>query len=372
MNRPAKLLRPLLYRGATAAARLLPAAGKAHYRLAILKLDRLGDAALALGAFRRLLLEFGEHETLLIVSDFAEPLLRAEFPKANFLVLPAFCHRYWPDFLTFLWHHGSTLRTLAVENLVSLRHQPSDYLHAIARLIRPTRCFATHWPDPWNSVDWSFPHAVVSPYPLLGQSTACAELEAHRRIVALALDREVSPGDVLPAIASVPTLDGAPVLVCPSAGSALREYPPSMLADALRIFQGSRSTPIHFCLPPGADPAPWQTALHAAGVACVTWHQPATLVELLHLLANAGLVLAPESAPAHLATAMDKHAVFLLGGGHHGLFAPWAKSSRQIWLDHAIECYHCRWNCVQPEPYCITHIAPKSVADAMHQSLLVG
>lgn len=372
MNRLVKRLRLLLYRGATAASRLLPAAGKAHYRLAILKLDRLGDAALALGAFRRLLLEFGERDTLLVVSDIAEPLLRAEFPTANFLVLPAFCDRYWPDFLTFLWRHGSTLRTLAVETLVSLRHQPSDYLHTIARLIGPARCYATHWPEPWNSVDWSFPHAVVSPYPLLGQSTACTELEAHRRVVALALDREVSPDEVLPSIASAAVSDGTPLLVCPSAGSALREYPPVVLADALRIFQRSLSTPIHFCLPPDADPEPWQEALRAAGVACATWHQSATLADLLHLLANAGLVLAPESGPAHLATAMDKRAVFLLGGGHHGLFAPWSKSSRQIWLAHAIECYHCRWNCIHPEPYCITHITPQSVADALCRSLHCG
>jgi hypothetical protein len=43
------------------------------YRLAILKLDRIGDALLSLGAVRKLLSVFREDETLLIVSSMAAP-----------------------------------------------------------------------------------------------------------------------------------------------------------------------------------------------------------------------------------------------------------------------------------------------------------
>lgn len=337
-----------------------------HYRLTILKLDRLGDAVLSLGAVKHLVGGLAEEETLLIVSPIAEPLFRAELPKTALLVLPTFCERFWPDFLLFLWQYAAQLRALSVESLVCLRHQPSDYLHAIARLIGPQRCHASAWDKPWGSVCLTFPAVTQTPYPLI-RGDVCLELEAHRRVVGSAVGREVKLAEVMPAISAVTRRSGDALVVCPQAGSRIREYPPALLAEALQLFLEKRPMQVHFCVAPETDAGPWQQALAAVGVANVTWHTPATLTDLLRLLANARLVLAPDSAPAHLVTAMDKPGVFLLGGGHHDMFAPWRSSALQVWLNHTMSCYQCHWNCIHDEPFCITHIPPTAIAAAMRE-----
>lgn len=342
-----------------------------HYRLAILKLDRLGDSVLSLGAVKHLAGALAEEDTLLIVSPIAEPLFRAEMPGTALLVLPAFCRRFWPDFLLFLWRHAAQLRALSVESLVCLRHQPSDYLHAIARLIRPQRCHASAWDKPWSSVCLTFPEGTQTSYPSTC-GDVCLELEAHRRVVGAAVGREVKLAEVMPDISSVTPRFGAMLLVCPQAGSKIREYPPALLVEALRLFLEKRPMPVHFCVVPGTDAGPWQLALAEAGLHGVTWHIPVTFMDLLSLLANSRLVLAPESAPAHLVTAMNKPGVFLLGGGHYDMFAPWRSSALQIWLNHPLRCYQCHWNCIYTEPYCITYISPSAIAAAMQEVYSAG
>jgi hypothetical protein len=358
--------RHLIYSLTLAVARLWPRQRVQMYRLTVLKLDNLGDAVLALGAVRVLLKEYGESETLLIVSSVAEPLFRAEFPRTDLMVLPPFCQRYCPDLIAFLWRHAAGLRSISTESLICLRHQPSDYLHLIARLIAPQKCYALHWAKDWENVSLTFPSASTAPYPE-DSGGQCLELEANRLIVSLALKRQVSMHATLPVISSVAIVDGADLLVCPVAGTPIRQYPPDLLAAAIRSAIGTTPLKIAFCLPPGANTEPWRRAMDDAGLRETSWRQPTSQSGLLELIACARVILAVDSAPAHLATALDKPGVFLLGGGHFGMFAPWQTSHRQIWLRHAMECYHCRWQCIHPEPYCITHIQPEVVAQALSE-----
>ncbi|MFC5453440.1 glycosyltransferase family 9 protein [Prosthecobacter fluviatilis] len=335
-----------------------------HYRLAILKLDRLGDAVLSLGAVKHLAAGLPAEEVLLVVSPIAEPLFREEFPNTPLLVLPAFCGHFCPDFLRFLWLHSAQLCALDVDSLVCLRHQPSDYLHAIACLIQPKCSHASTWEKPRSSLCLAFPAATQTPYPKIREEV-CLELEAHRRVLGNALGKEVMMKEIMPSISCVTPRMGETLVVCPQAGSDIREYPPALLAEALRLFLKTNSMPVHFCVPPGAHAGIWQRAMDASGVAVAAWLTPATFKELLILLAGARLVMAPESGPAHLATAMNKPGVFILGGGHYGMFAPWQKSRLQIWLNHAMRCDQCNWECIQAAPYCITRIAPADIAAAL-------
>lgn len=362
-------LRRLLYQGALRIQpRRPPAARSRRYRLAILKLDRLGDAVLALGAVRRLVREFGEADTLLIVSPIAEPLFAAEFPGVERLVLPAFCASFWPDYLSFLSSWSAALQSLDIDTLVCLRHQRSDYLHAVAQLLAPRRCFASRWTPVWEARSLDYPAARLSDYPET-VDTGCLELEAHRRVVAAALGRELSLQEVQPRLTATATAVPGRLLVCPVAGEAIREYPPALLAETLRLLAARQPVNLHFCLPPQADAAPWQNALQQAGVVCEQWHQPATWADFRRCLDEAEAVLAPDSAPAHLATALDKPGVFLLGGGHPGMFAPWQRSDRQLWLRQPLPCYHCRWSCPFEQARCLTGIAPATVTQALAERL---
>lgn len=335
------------------------------YRLTILKLDRLGDAVLSLGAVRKLVSVFPEKETLLIVSTIAAPLYRREFPAATLLVMPPFCERFWPDFLPGVMRHAAALRAIVTEHLVCLRHQHSDYLHAIAMMINARRCHASRWEGNGEHTGLSFPRCQFSPYPDKSPA-ACLELEAHRRVVESVLGSPVGVDEMMPALRNITVTDGGSLLVCPVAGSPLRQYPAERLAEAIWLFlQQWPDTPVNFCLPPEADRKHWEDAFAARHSASVQWSVPNDLESLVDLIARARIVLAPDSAPAHIATALDKPGVFLLGGGHFGMFGPWRKSERQIWLHHAMDCYQCRWRCTQPEPYCITHIDPGDIARSL-------
>lgn len=366
-------LRSLLYRLMLILLRRVPPLGRRSYRLVVLKLDRLGDGVLSLGAVRLLLGEYGARDTLLIVSTVAEPLFRREFPEAELLVMPPFCERFWPDFLQTMVRHAARLRAIKAEHLVCLRHQTSDYLYAIAALMQVSQVHSSRWLRAWERACLSYPTTGEVPYPEQSEH-GCLELEAHRRVVESVLGRPVAFPDILPVLQAAPVQNPAGLLVCPLTGSALRQYPPPQLARVVELFlRGTSGVAVTFCLPPWAERRPWEDALQEAGITdAVEWLQPQSLEELIHAISAARLVLAPDSAPAHLATAMNKPGVFLLGGGHYGMFAPWRSSACQIWLNHDMSCYQCRWNCVHPEPLCITQIGPAAVAAAMQEAYAAG
>ncbi len=358
-------LRHLLYLLTLAAFRLTPRRKRRGYRLTILKLDRLGDAVLSLGAVRLLIKEFGDQATLLIVSPVAEPLFRREFPTVELLVIPPFCARFWPDFVLTMVRHAAVLRAISTDRLVCLRHQPSDYLHAIARMTEAKSVHACKWVKPWERVCLTFPRCRPIPYPERATDD-CLELAAHRLVVASVLGRPVGLDEVRPFLAADSLDTNGSLLVCPAAGSEIRQYPPPQLAAAIGLFlQSVPSISVRFCLPPEMSRQPWEQALREAGIVRVTWHHPEGVNELIQAMGEARLVLAPDSASAHLATALNKPGVFLLGGGHFGMFAPWRRSPQQVWLNHQLDCYQCRWNCIQSEPFCITHIQPVTIADAL-------
>lgn len=358
------MIRCLLYRLIVTILRMVVRPrDRVHYRLTVLKLDRLGDAVLALGAVRALASVFGEEQMLLIVSTAAARLFRHEFPSAGLLVMPPFSRRFWPDYLLSMVRHAHALRAISTDDLVCLRHQHSDYLYSIAALMDAARSHASMWGGNHEHTCLSFPRWSPTPYPE-SAARGCLELEAHRRLVSK-FTAEDGFEQVIPVLNRVSAIEGHSLVVCPVAGDHIREYPADQLAEALQLFlQSAPDTRIQFCLPSGSDCGRWRTALNDRGIN-VLWVFPSDEVALAQVIAESALVLAPDSAPAHLATALDKPGVFLLGGGHYGMFAPWHRSARQKWLSHAMDCYQCQWNCCQREAYCITKIAPEAIADAL-------
>jgi ADP-heptose:LPS heptosyltransferase len=360
------LLRGLIYRGLLALAKRLPLGGERRsYRQVLIKLDRLGDAVLALGALRCLVED--EESTLMLVSPLAAPLIRREFPEVEVLVLPAFCLTFWPDFVRFIFDYAPVLRRLQAGRVVCLRHQASDYTRAVLHLIQTEQRYFIDWQKPWEPQALSTPDQTGPGVAYPDQADTCLELEAHRRMVAAVMGRAVSPGEVLPSLKSTPTRAGDGLLVCPVTGDAIRHYPPALLAAALQRFRRQCDWPIHVCLPPDAEAEPWKAALRQSKLEVAQWHEPVNESALIDLIAQAGVVLAPDSAPAHLAIALGKPGVFLLGGGHFSMFAPWQKCPTQRWLVHELSCFGCRWNCQHPEPYCLTQIEPQRVAETLWQ-----
>lgn len=349
---------------------------ESRFEMGVLKVDKLGDAVLSLGAIRRLLQDNDESRLLLVVSDLAAPLFRAEFPAATILGVPPFCYTFAPDYLRFLRWRAHELMRVQVDRLVCLRHQPSDYLTTIARLLRAKETITAPMDVRWEKSDLVLPGAKLVRYPgRTGYSLpdgVCSEIEAHRRVVEAVVGKPLPVADVLPEIICASPVDGDALILCPEAGISVRNYPLGKWVEVMGLLEKEWQLPLEICLPPTVEKAPLEAMLDAAGIQVRQWHYPGDVVELCRVLAGAKLIFANETGPAHLATAMNKRGVFVLGGGDYGMCAPWSRSSRQRWISHPVGCYYCHWNCIHSEPICITQIHPGQIATAVKEVMTVS
>ena len=94
------------------------------------------------------------------------------------------------------------------------------------------------------------------------------------------------------------------------------------------------------------------------------------LPELAGLLSQSQLIISNDTGTAHIAAAVGRTTVCILGGGHFGRFAPYpdfpgqTKNFHSVY--HKMPCYGCNWECVyhikdeDPAP-CISNISVDAV-----------
>jgi ADP-heptose:LPS heptosyltransferase len=101
------------------------------------------------------------------------------------------------------------------------------------------------------------------------------------------------------------------------------------------------------------------------------------LPALFDILAGAALVVANDTGPAHIAIALARPTVVILGGGHFGAnfpYPPAATPRGTHVLYHEMPCYHCHWICTQPRRAgrpvpCIDAVTVEQVRAAVDASL---
>lgn len=324
-----------------------------HWRAAIYQLDRLGDLVLATGAIRTLLAAWGETECLLVVSTAAAPLAAREFPRTPRIVLPTTAPGVARDLIPTWWRERPKFRGHVAQRVVCLSHHRDLYKEtALSWIAAPV----VHRLD-----RTTYPVAATLPW--------CLELLAHHQLVAAALGAPVPESAVKPRLLSLAPSDGADLLVCPVGEEVERCLPDEFVVAALRQWrQHSRARVVLSAAPAAADRVARLAArLREGGVSDVHAATSDSFDAFLARLAGAGAVLAGDSAPAHIATALDKRLVVVPGGGRFGLSSPWQFSDRQRVLEHRVPCYGCGWRCHQPEPYCLTRVSPIDLAGALPQ-----
>jgi len=102
-----------------------------------------------------------------------------------------------------------------------------------------------------------------------------------------------------------------------------------------------------------------------------------TLTELSELLRNSKLLVSNETSAVHLAIAVGSPGVCILGGGHHGRFAPYPDELLNGKFRFAMEpmdCYNCNWKCIkQYNPGeavpCIARVKVSNVLDLASEIL---
>ena len=337
----------------------------------IVKLDRIGDFVLSTGAIRKLVGHFGEARCALVVSVEAEPFARREFPGVACCALPVAAGRLFREIAPHCHAWQAALSGFGCEHLVCLRHQRSFYRDLVLRAIPARRRW---WLEaaPFGDRALLELEAAAAAYPGPTEAEAPLELAAHRRLVGAVLRRSLAPEELAPALRPARSVaQSRTVVLAPLANEAIRDLPATLawsalagcgrLADATVVVLGSAAQAARLETFRSSAPPAWRERCRVvAGETTEGW---------IGTIAGAALVLAAESSSAHIACALDRPLVAVLGGGHPGLFAPWSRSARQRWLTHPLPCYGCDWQCVHPEPYCLSLIGTADLISAVHDVL---
>jgi glycosyltransferase involved in cell wall biosynthesis/ADP-heptose:LPS heptosyltransferase len=131
-----------------------------------------------------------------------------------------------------------------------------------------------------------------------------------------------------------------PIVVCPFAQHQIRDWPVHKWAQ---LISHCGDYPVVIC---GAD----RDKQEAEELITLTNHRnihnlcgKTTLRQLAAVLANSELCLGVESASAHIAAAVDRPHVVIIGGGHFGRFMPYSPKTTLVY--NKMDCYGCNWRC---------------------------
>ncbi|WP_321493266.1 glycosyltransferase family 9 protein [uncultured Desulfobacter sp.] len=94
------------------------------------------------------------------------------------------------------------------------------------------------------------------------------------------------------------------------------------------------------------------------------WSGDFGLLQSSAIIEQSCLVVCSESAPMHIACALNTPNVVLLGGGHFGRFAPYHSST--IAVSSFRPCYNCNWLCQYNNFPCVQQIPPDALSDAIN------
>lgn len=81
-----------------------------------------------------------------------------------------------------------------------------------------------------------------------------------------------------------------------------------------------------------------------------------SVLDLIECMKRCDVFLCQETAALHIATALRKPVVAILGGGHYGRFYPWGESATSRVVSKKMDCYGCNWHCQHETVRCIQEI----------------
>ena len=93
-----------------------------------------------------------------------------------------------------------------------------------------------------------------------------------------------------------------------------------------------------------------------------------SLEELAREIASTDLFLGVDTGPAHLALALGKPAVVVLGGGDYGRFFPYGNARV---VTHRMDCFQCHWECRYERALCLHDIPSAKIVAAVEDLLEV-
>jgi hypothetical protein len=116
---------------------------------------------------------------------------------------------------------------------------------------------------------------------------------------------------------------------------------PSQKSPRDRGLEENEMTKVLWCLPATSLLA------KATGVPIIDACGRTTLQELAGTIASAKLIITNETGAAHIAAALGRPAVTILGGGHFNRFLPYPIENHCVRSAYQrMDCYGCNWRCI--------------------------
>jgi ADP-heptose:LPS heptosyltransferase len=89
--------------------------------------------------------------------------------------------------------------------------------------------------------------------------------------------------------------------------------------------------------------------------------------EMVECVRCCDVILSQETAALHIATALCKPVVGIVGGGHYGRFYPWGDPETSRVVNQRMDCYGCNWRCKYDSIRCIQEIpATDATKELLH------
>jgi lipopolysaccharide heptosyltransferase II len=154
------------------------------------------------------------------------------------------------------------------------------------------------------------------------------------------------------------------IVVHPGATAASRRWPAERFGQAAQALADATGCQAVFSGGPDDEPLVQQAlaAMRDGGAGAISLASQLALGELASLIAGAQVTLCNNSAPAHIAAALDAPVVVLyaLTNPQH---TPWQARSRV--LNHPVPCRHCLKSvCPEIHHDCLERVAPQAVVQA--------
>jgi ADP-heptose:LPS heptosyltransferase len=191
------------------------------------------------------------------------------------------------------------------------------------------------------------------------------------------LGMEVSVEDIWPqtwtatedreqALNMMPQTKGSLVVgIVPGAGRPARIYPPEKFAQAFaRVSEHSFSFAVFGTSEERDLCGDLAQRLCTAGNTREARNLggQTTIRQLAECVRLCDMVVSTDTGSLHLATALGKPTVGIVGGGHFGRFYPWGNPDLNRMVSRRMDCYYCRWACRYEVARCIHEIEPSAIA----------
>lgn len=352
----------------------------------LLRPDNLGDVVLFTGALRHLRSRFPGALITMCVKAYVRELL-ALCPYIDRLITWEDLGRPYLDWLPGhfregrfgLWLRSKAAARHSADLLLAPVRSPDKSLHAVARGVRANERFGITGDLSNQTLDDAKLAAehYTDQLQVAPERRWVHELEITRDFLR-ALDIEVTLDDIWPEVWSNDAdrawaaesidrqKDAYVVGIAPGAASlAGKAYPADKYAD---VFCALPDIPVRVVLfGTGAERALCEdvgrSLARCPNVSAVnSLAGRSTVRQLAEALRLCDVVLGADTAPLHIATALRKPTVGIMGGGHYGRFYPWGNNALNRVANLPMDCYGCNWQCRYSTIRCVQEITPATVA----------